>query len=78
MAAPQELHAHDITPVASITAAEPKNVERSHSRESHELDPKFAVFAEDVERRQRIEKKLKRKLDLRCSLFVLIYIMSEY
>lgn len=28
------------------------------------------------ERRQQVEKSLKRKLDLRCSLFVLIYIMN--
>lgn len=30
----------------------------------------------DPERRKRVEKTLKRKLDLRCSLFVLIYIMN--
>lgn len=28
------------------------------------------------ERRQQVEKKLKRKLDLRCSYFVIIYIMN--
>ena len=28
------------------------------------------------ERRKQVEKSLKRKLDLRCSLFVLIYIMN--
>jgi hypothetical protein len=28
------------------------------------------------ERRVEVEKKLKRKLDARCSLFVLIYIMN--
>lgn len=28
------------------------------------------------ERRQQVEKTLKRKLDIRCSLFVLIYIMN--
>lgn len=28
------------------------------------------------ERRAQVEKKLKRKLDARCSLFVLIYIMN--
>lgn len=33
--------------------------------------------AENNERRQAVEKSLKRKLDLRCSIFVLIYIMSE-
>ncbi|CAI6333197.1 unnamed protein product [Periconia digitata] len=30
----------------------------------------------DPERRKQVEKKLKRKLDLRCSYFVLIYIMN--
>jgi hypothetical protein len=30
------------------------------------------------ERRKEVEKSLKRKLDLRCSLFVVIYIMSEW
>lgn len=30
----------------------------------------------DAEHRARVEKSLKRKLDLRCSLFVLIYIMN--
>lgn len=29
----------------------------------------------DPERRKQVEKSLKRKLDARCSLFVLIYIM---
>lgn len=28
------------------------------------------------EKRAQVEKKLKRKLDARCSLFVLIYIMN--
>lgn len=32
----------------------------------------------DVERRKAIEKSLVRKLDLRCSLFILLYIMSEF
>ncbi len=30
----------------------------------------------DAEHRARVEKSLKRKLDLRCSIFVLIYIMN--
>jgi hypothetical protein len=30
----------------------------------------------DPEHRRRVEKSLKRKLDARCSLFVLIYIMN--
>lgn len=30
----------------------------------------------DPERRKHVEKSLKRKLDARCSIFVLIYIMN--
>lgn len=30
----------------------------------------------DPERRKQVEKTLKRKLDLRCSIFVLMYIMN--
>jgi hypothetical protein len=33
----------------------------------HQMDP---------ERRKQVEKTLKRKLDARCSLFVLIYILN--
>lgn len=43
-----------------------------------EADPKLEMAAVQDERRAVVEKSLKRKLDLRCSLFVLIYIMSEY
>jgi MFS family permease len=35
-----------------------------------------AVPTMDPEHRRRVEKSLKRKLDLRCSLFVVIYIMN--
>lgn len=35
-----------------------------------------AVKTMSPERRQEVEKKMKRKLDARCSLFVLIYIMN--
>ena len=34
------------------------------------------VMHMDPERRKLVEKSLKRKLDARCSLFVLIYIMN--
>lgn len=34
------------------------------------------VFHLSPERRREVEKSLKRKLDARCSLFVLIYIMN--
>ena len=55
------------------------DIERAPSRAtdvSDTLDPKYAVFAQDKERRQAVEKKLKRKLDMRCSLFFIIYIMN--
>ena len=35
-----------------------------------------AASSMDPERRRQVEKSLKRKLDARCSLFVLIYIMN--
>lgn len=38
-----------------------------HSRNGQTMDP---------EHREQVEKSLKRKLDARCSLFVLIYIMN--
>ncbi|KAI9633884.1 putative tartrate transporter [Dioszegia hungarica] len=41
-----------------------------------EADPKLEMAAVQDERRAVVEKSLKRKLDLRCSLFVLIYIMN--
>lgn len=44
----------------------------------HEADPKIEAADAALERRQVVEKSLKRKLDLRCSIFVIIYIMSEY
>ena len=47
-----------------------------HSAASDNIDPKYAVFVQDQERRKKVEKKLKRKLDMRCSLFFFIYIMN--
>lgn len=43
----------------------------------HDADPKIEAADAALERRQIVEKSLKRKLDLRCSIFVVIYIMSE-
>lgn len=42
----------------------------------HEKHPGNLAHSMSPERRQEVEKKMKRKLDLRCSLFVLIYIMN--
>ncbi|KAK1749820.1 major facilitator superfamily domain-containing protein [Echria macrotheca] len=39
-------------------------------------DDDFSVAAMDPQHRARVEKRLKRKLDARCGLFVLIYIMN--
>lgn len=36
------------------------------------------AYRMDPDRRKQVEKSLKRKLDARCSLFVLIYIMNWY
>lgn len=48
--------------------------------QGHEVAPKstHGNLAANMtpERRAEVEKKLKRKLDARCSLFVLIYIMN--
>jgi len=35
-----------------------------------------SAAGQSPERRAQVEKSLKRKLDARCSLFVLIYIMN--
>jgi hypothetical protein len=44
-----------------------------------ETDVDFDVEASDAakERRKVVEARMKRKLDLRCSIFVVIYIMSS-
>lgn len=47
-------------------------------RTSIEADPKAVAPVMHDEHRTAVEKSLKRKLDLRCSIFVLIYIMSEW
>lgn len=42
-----------------------------------EADTKVEMGIYDQERRAQVEKSLLRKLDMRCSIFVLIYIMSK-
>lgn len=48
--------------------------------QGHEVAPKSTngglAANMSPERRAQVEKKLKRKLDARCSLFVMIYIMN--
>lgn len=44
--------------------------------ESRPIGPKGVVHGMDPAHRQAVEKSLKRKLDARCSLFVVIYIMN--
>ncbi|KAJ9422868.1 Indoleamine 2,3-dioxygenase-domain-containing protein [Fusarium oxysporum] len=46
------------------------------SVESHPESRAAAAFAMDSQHRQAVEKSMKRKLDTRCALFVLIYIMN--
>jgi len=52
-----------------ISAQDAAQISEHHSKPS-------AVATMDPERRRQVEKSLKRKLDSRCSLFVLIYIMN--
>ncbi|EON96064.1 putative tartrate transporter protein [Phaeoacremonium minimum UCRPA7] len=49
-----------------------ENVESQRGLESANLNVRYM----DPEHRARVEKSLKRKLDARCGLFVLIYIMN--
>lgn len=52
-----------------ISAHDAAQISEHHTKPS-------AVATMDPERRRQVEKSLKRKLDARCSLFVLIYIMN--
>ena len=52
-----------------ISAHDAAQISEHHTKPS-------AVATMDPERRRQVEKSLKRKLDSRCSLFVLIYIMN--
>lgn len=60
-------------------SAQDDQIKRTESVVSDVQKPGDTEAAEmDVERRKTIEKSLVRKLDLRCSLFILLYIMSEF
>lgn len=63
---------HDIVDEADLERAV-----SGASAASMGLDPKYDAMIQNQERRKKVEKRLKWKLDLRCSLFILIYIMSE-
>ncbi|OAL43487.1 MFS general substrate transporter [Pyrenochaeta sp. DS3sAY3a] len=61
-----------------MAANDVKDIELKDAPQSVEHHHKAGGLASNMtpERRQQVEKSLKRKLDMRCSLFVLIYIMN--
>lgn len=56
--------------------AEKHNIENLEHVISSDVVKSHPAAAMDPARRAEVEKSLKRKLDLRCSLFILIYIMN--
>lgn len=70
--------------VDSITAAQPVSqpvdAEKAAANTFEHVDPHTTLRPQQVQmdpaRRVEVEKRLKRKLDARCGLFVLIYIMN--
>ncbi|KAM0255284.1 hypothetical protein ACHAQJ_005939 [Trichoderma viride] len=56
--------------------AEKQNIENLENVTSNDLQKPHPAAAMDPARRAEVEKSLKRKLDTRCSLFILIYIMN--
>ncbi|ETS02737.1 hypothetical protein MKX07_000477 [Trichoderma sp. CBMAI-0711] len=56
--------------------AEKQNIENLEHVISSDVVKSHPAAAMDPVRRAEVEKSLKRKLDLRCSLFILIYIMN--
>lgn len=57
----------------------PKDLEQHHHIEAEQhssSSENAAASSMDPERREAVEKSMLRKLDARCSLFVLIYIMN--
>jgi hypothetical protein len=59
------------------TPYEEEKISAHDAAQISEHHPKHNTVATmDPERRKQVEKSLKRKLDARCSLFVLIYIMN--
>jgi len=67
----------DISKAGSpVTHDEKSNIETMEQGNVPAAFPGAGAASWDPERRARVEKSMKRKLDLRCSLFVLIYIMN--
>lgn len=56
--------------------AEKQNIHNLEHIASNDFPAPHPAAAMDPARRAEVEKSLKRKLDLRCSLFILIYIMN--
>lgn len=56
--------------------AEKQNIESLEHIASNDFPQPHPAAAMDPARRAQVEKSLKRKLDARCSLFILIYIMN--
>jgi hypothetical protein len=55
---------------------EKSNIETMEQGNMPAAFPGAGAASWDPEHRARVEKSMKRKLDLRCSLFVVIYIMN--
>ncbi|KAL2822864.1 major facilitator superfamily domain-containing protein [Aspergillus granulosus] len=60
----------------SKTGSDAAQIEKQTVETIEKHNVRGAAAAMDPETRARVEKSLKRKLDARCSLFVLIYIMN--
>jgi MFS family permease len=61
---------------ASKTGSDAAQIEKQTVETIETPNARGAASAMDPETRARVEKSLKRKLDARCSLFILIYIMN--
>jgi hypothetical protein len=68
---------NDISKVGlPVTHDEKSNIETMEQGNMPAAFPGAGAASWDPEHRARVEKSMKRKLDLRCSLFVVIYIMN--
>lgn len=65
--------------MAGVSKANPATTIENNTHELTSMAQKLpgnTAISMSPERRKEVEKKMKRKLDMRCSLFVLIYIMN--